>query len=108
MLNSYKINFSRYGHQERNRVDKHDVSCQSNPLIRIHKQPRDIHIIRYDQFRATPNHLASDCSEVRAKYCVSIFNVVIGDGAVFKYIETYHSLKIVRRRSRHHSHEVVC
>jgi hypothetical protein len=94
VLNSYKINVSRYGDQERNQVYKHDVSNQSYLLIRVHKQRRDIHIIRNDPFRATPNRLASDCSKVRAKYCVSIFNVLICDGAVFKYIKTYHSLEI--------------
>ena len=83
MLISYKINVSRYGYQERNQVYKHDVSRLSYSLIRVHKQPWDIHIISNDPFRATPNRLASDCSKVHAKYCVSIFNVVICDGAVF-------------------------
>ncbi len=87
---------------------KHDVSRQSYSLICVHKQPGDIHIIRNDPFRATPNRLASDCSEVRAKYCVNIFNDVIGDGAVFKHIKMYHSFKIARRRNCHHSHEAAC
>ena len=105
MFNSYKINVAGYGYQERNRVDKHDVSRQSYSLIHFHKLPWYVDIVRNDPLRTSPNRLASDGSKVRTEYCVSIGDVGIRDRAVFKHIVTYHSLEITRRRSRHHAHE---
>jgi hypothetical protein len=77
VFNSYKINVAGYGYQERNRVDKHDVSRQSYSLIHLHKLSWYVDIIRNEPFRASPNRFASDGSKVRTKYCVSIGNVVI-------------------------------
>ncbi len=108
MFNSYKINVLGYGYQEWNRVDKHDVSCQSYLLIHVHKHSWYVDIVRNDSFRTSPNRFASDGSKVRSKYLVSIGNVVIRDRAVFKHIETYHSFEITRRWSRHHAHEMAC
>ncbi len=108
MFNSYKINVLGFGDQEGNRADKHDVSCQSYSLICVHKHSWYVYIIRNDPFRTSLNRLVSDGSKVRAEYFVSICNVVIRDRAVFKHIETYHSLKIMPRQSRHHAHEVAC
>ncbi len=99
MLNNYKINVSRYGHQEWNQVDKHDTSRQMGSLICVHKQPQDIHIICNDPFRVTSNRLAPDYSKVHAKYCVRMFfNVVICDGAVLRILRRTIPSKLRRDR----------
>ena len=76
MFNSYKINVAGYGDQERNRVDKHDVSRQSYSLIHFHKLSWYVDIVRNDPFRTLPNRFASDGSKVRAEYFVSICNLL--------------------------------
>ncbi len=68
---------------------------------------RDFDIVRFDTFRVSPDCLPPDVSKVRTKDGLSVFDVIMSNGAVFQLIETYHAEKSSFSRNTHHQHKAM-
>ena len=77
----------------RDGVDKHHICHKGHVFVGRKDFRRKLDIFCGDVIRGTPNNFTPGVGKVTAIDSESIFYVIVGDGAIFKMIETYYVLK---------------